>query len=441
MARIARWLVAALLLGLASIAQAQSPSGPPPGTQSSAIEQAFSARAQQLPDILSSKGDERSYFAPSFIAAVPITQFQAISAQLSVQHGPVQSVETSRLVTGSSGYVDIRYERSTIRFNLTVAAEPPHQVIGLLVASVKPRGDTVEKLQADLRALAGQSALLVTRLDTRTEPPLFAHNPTASLAIGSSFKLWILAEAARAIAARERRWDEVIRLGKPSLPSGITQKWPNSAPVTLHSLATLMISQSDNTATDTLLFSLGRERVGAMYQAMVNHSDARTLPILSTLEAFSLKTDAYAVARTQWITRPERRNRDAILVLIAPRISAAKIDHSQFGGKPRSIDSVEWFASPADMARTLDWLRVKGGNETLSILAVNPGIPPADAESFAYLGYKGGSEIGVMAMNLLVKTKDGRWYAVCGSWNNTDAAVDENTFVALMIRALALVKP
>lgn len=428
MTRLVRLLLAFLLLGMSAAAPAQSPE----------MQRAFSERAGQLPDVLRVTVDESAFFAPSFLAAVPVAQVHATAKQLVQQHGLVQTVDAVNLVTASSGYVDVAYERSTIRFNLTLATAPPHYVIGLIVASIKPRGDTAEKLLSDLRALPGQSALLVQRLDHRAERPLFAYNAATELAIGSGFKLWILAEAARATAAQERRWNEVVsRHPVPALWHH--PEWPKGGPITLHSLATLMISQSDNTATDTLLHALGRGRVEATYQASINRSSTRNVPMLSTLEAFTLKTDGYAATRGRWIAAGPR-DRRLLLSQMAPQLSAAALDLAQFSGKPRSIDTVEWFASPVDMVATLDHLRVKGGGEALSILAVNPGIPPADVEDFAYVGYKGGSEIGVMAMNLLVKTEDGRWYGVSGSWNNKEAGVDQDKFVALVTRALSLIK-
>ena len=52
------------------------------------------------------------------------------------------------------------------------------------------------------------------------------------------------------------------RSDRASLPSGITQSWPAGSPVTLQTLATLMISISDNTATDTLV-TLERRKLDA----------------------------------------------------------------------------------------------------------------------------------------------------------------------------------
>ena len=68
------------------------------------------------------------------------------------------------------------------------------------------------------------------------------------------------------VEAGRRAWDEVVRLEEAwkSLPSGLLQGWPEGSPLTLHTLAALMISLSDNTATDALIALLGRERLEAL---------------------------------------------------------------------------------------------------------------------------------------------------------------------------------
>ena len=67
------------------------------------------------------------------------------------------------------------------------------------------------------------------------------------MAIGSTFKLYVLSALSHAIARGEHRWDEVVTLNQRSFPSGQMQDWPRSTPVTLQTLATMMIAISDNT--------------------------------------------------------------------------------------------------------------------------------------------------------------------------------------------------
>ncbi|MFM9851454.1 MAG: serine hydrolase [Sphingomonadaceae bacterium] len=395
------------------------------------------ARADDVVGVLRGTTWEPDVFAPSFIAQVPPGQVRALAEKLNAQYGKVGRVESISPRNASEAEIVIGYDRALTRFNLVLDPAPPHRVIGLWLTSATVRGDSVEKLRADMAALPGQAALLVTRLDTPAAP-IITYNAERQMAVGSSFKLWLLAETVWQVSRRERRWSDTVPLGGPSLPSGLVQDWPKGAPITLHSLATLAISISDNTASDTLLASLGRTRVDAMVRR-IGHSDAaRTLPILSTVEAFALKMRANADLRAQWLVSDPTSRLD-MLTTARDRLGLSKIDRTQLAGPPRSIDSIEWFASALDMATTLDWLRRANSAEARAIMAIAPGIPSGEAARFAYVGYKGGSEIGVFAMNFLVQTKAGAWYSVTGSWNNGDAAVNSARFEALMSRALAFI--
>ena len=423
--------LAALLAGLLLILQpvrAQAPGD------------AFDTRAKELVSILAMKGDEQAFFAPAFLAQIHAEQIRSISQSLVAQNGAVTGLEGIERANAQGGTVIIGYERARVRVNLSIAAAPPNQVIGLLISAVQARDDSATKIGGELAALPGNAGMLLRRIDDPSAPPLLSVNPEREYAIGSGFKLWVLAEAARAVAAGERKWSDIIPLGDPALPSGITQSWPPRAPMTLHSLATLMISISDNTASDTLLHALGRERVGMMVGVTGHAKPEGTLPVLSTTEAFALKMDANADLRARWTTLAPK-DRLALLGRDAARLGRSAIDPTQLAGTPRAIEAIEWFASPADMARTFGWLRTKGGTDALAILAVNPGIAPGEAARFSYVGFKGGSEGGVVSLNFLVKAKSGHWYTLTGSWNDPKGLIDEKRFVALASRALALIEP
>lgn len=120
-------------------------------------------------------------------------------------------------------------------------------------------GSLEEALEA-FRGLSGRVGLWVER-DGR---PVLALEEDTPLAVASAFKLLVLAALREEVEAGRRAWDEVVRLEEAwkSLPSGLLQGWPEGSPLTLHTLAALMISLSDNTATDALIALLGRERLG-----------------------------------------------------------------------------------------------------------------------------------------------------------------------------------
>ena len=99
-------------------------------------------------------------------------------------------------------------------------------------------------------------------------------------------------------------------------------------------------------------------------------------------------------------------------------------------------------ASMYDMARVMDWLRRHSesgpGAEARAILSINPALPAPVAGKWAFVGYKGGSEPGVIHMTYLLQGKDGGWYVLSGGWNNPAAGVDEVRFASLMSRAAEL---
>lgn len=396
---------------------------------------AYQSRAEQLLRILAAPGGERAFFSTLFLDAVPVDRWRAIAADLRAQHGEPLSLGAVRTDSATAGQVEIRYERATVGFTLVVAPQAPHLIVGLHIVGARTANDSLDKVMAEIAALPGTTGFAIARLGEGAPELLHSHRADAQMATGSSFKLYILAELARATEARERHWSDVVPLGPKSF-SGRLMAWPDRAPMTLHSLATAMIAESDNSASDTLLFALDRTKIDAML-ATSGHAEAdKALPILTTAEAFALKMPANADLRHRYEAAGPSARR-ALLRKSAARLTADKVDVGSVAEIPTAIDSIEWFASPRDMIGLLDWLRRHGG-DALPILAVNPGIAPADAKRWRYLGYKGGSEPGVMAMNLLAQGQDGAWYAVSGSWNNIAERVDEGRLVALVTRALNL---
>ncbi|MDO7833640.1 serine hydrolase [Sphingobium sp. HBC34] len=418
-----------LLLSLLAMAFFPTPSRAAPSP-------AYQSRATELLRLLSAPGGEEGFFSSLFLDAVPVDRWRAIAADLRAQHGAPVALGAVSQTSDTAGQVEIRYERATVGFSLVVAPQAPNRVVGLHIVGAKTAQDSFDKVMADMAALPGRSAFAIAKLTDAGPQWLRAHHADAPMATGSSFKLYILAELARAAGAQERRWGDVVPLGPKSF-SGRLMHWPDRAPMTLHSLATAMIAESDNSASDTLLAALGRDRIDAMLAA-TGHADAdRALPLLGTAEAFALKMPANTDLRQRYAaaTLSDRR---ALLRDAVARLTADRVDVGSVAEVPTAIDSIEWFASPRDMIALLDWLRRHGG-DALPILAVNPGIPPADARRWRYLGYKGGSEPGVIAMNLLAQAQNGTWYAVSGSWNNPAARVEESRLVALMTRAMNLV--
>ncbi|WP_166041766.1 serine hydrolase [Sphingosinicella sp. YJ22] len=429
----------AFLIGLAialpaapAVAVAQPPAAAP-------ASQELREAAEAVVNVLRGTGDLGTTFAPGFLAQVPEAQINQISASLAQQHGAVQALDSVQPRSATAGTIRIRTERAILVMDLGIEPQAPHRIVQLLVTGVEPiGGDSFAAIMQELRELPGQVNFAVARLDESGPTLVASHNPDQALAIGSTFKLIILGEISRQVGAGRLGWDQVVPIERHSLPSGLLQDWPLGSPVTVHTLAGLMISRSDNTATDALLRLAGRDNVERMMATMGMRSAARNRPFLTTMEAFQLKAeDAPVIAQWRGADEAARRR------MLRERYEegGAAIDVTRLGaGTPLAIDTVEWFASAADLARVMDWLRRNGDETTHGILAISPGMPRPAAAPYSYLGFKGGSEAGVINLTWLVRNNEGAWHVVTASWNNPAAPIDEGRFIPLVGRALPLVR-
>lgn len=396
-------------------------------------------RAKQMGAIVNGAPfDADTTFSPSFLAQISAAKLTAFVARLHAQYGNVQDITAAGPATPYSGGFEVTFDKGyRLTMSLGIDTGRSHLVVALVFGAATRQIANLDGVMDAFRQLPGRVSVLAARVDDGTIVPMAAVDSDSALAIGSTFKLYIFAELLREIDAGARHWPEVVTVQHDmrSLPSGVLQSWPGGAPVTLQTLATLMISQSDNTAADQLLRVVGRDRVERIQTAAGNTHADRNVPFLTTREMFALKTpaDPAALAEYPAATVPRRRG----LLMHADSMSYDAIAPA-FGVRPVAIGSVEWFASASDLARALVWIRdhsARGaGTVARSVLAVNPGLTWS-TDHWSYIGYKGGSEPGVLAMAFLLQRKDGQWFVLTAAWNNPAADVDEAAFAALTMRA------
>lgn len=433
MVRKAVLLAFALALTLpAGTSLAQSPE------MQAAADSAFERRAAQLVDALGGSAAFADYFDPTFQSALPEAQFKAMTASLIAQYGKPIAVEKLVSTNGRSGSLALRFEKGVGTVLLDVGVDPDARVIGLRLTGFEMANDSFDTVAAEIAALPGSTGFLVAEITGDAIRPLASANPDQQFAVGSTFKLYILDELAAQVAAKKRRWSDVVPLSHPSFSSVGTANWPKDTPVTLQSLANWMISVSDNSATDTLVHLLGREAIEARMRAAGHSDPSRNIPFLTTVEAFALKGNNFEGERTAFIAGDDPAQRKLINAN-QHRLTLSNVDGVSFAGKPSYIDSLEWFASPNDVAKLMIDLRKRNSPTMMSVMAINPGVNPGATKDWSWLGYKGGSELGVISMSLLGQRKsDGKWFVVTASWNDADAPVATETMVSLVTRLLAL---
>jgi beta-lactamase class A len=325
--------------------------------------------------------------SPSFLAAVPEARVRSLVSEIEQTHGVFQSV------TGAGSEYIIHLVRADV--TARIALDESGSITGLRLTRIMPHGATAAQFAAQIEALPGSVSLLLidggqTKIDFHSDQPL---------AVGSAFKLVVLRAVTDAIAAHRLAWDQVVRLDPAwrSFPSGFLQTWPDGTPLTVATLANLMISISDNTAADALAHLVGRDAL--------EKASPRNAPFLTTREMFLLKASA-----------PDWRQLDTA----ARRARAAATDGEKLPdglAPPIFPNGPEWYMTAAELCGLLQKLA------GLEAFRINPG--PADPADWTSVAYKGGSDAGILNVSVFGVGKDGRAVCASATWNDTKALDDK----------------
>jgi beta-lactamase class A len=393
-------------------------------------------RSQQIVMLLNGTVQPEDIFTDGFRAAIADAQIKALSANLTAQLGPAVYAELLEPHDGTRAALEIRFERGIAKGGIAIDPAKNNRVNELVfrqVDSLTVADDTAEKIATELAALPGNVNAWFGPLDGVT--PAITLNTDSPLALGSTFKLYVLAALAEDVKAGRRQWSDVVALTETSYPSGQLQDWPQGAPVTLHTLASLMISVSDNTATDQLITELGEDRILQLLADSGHADPGANDPFLRTRELFALKANAELTE--SWRTDGEAIKPAILAVIAASEDPSLEEITAAFGNGPKAID-IEWFASPADLAKLFAHMRRTADPKAFEIMAINPSATPAIRAQWDYIGYKGGSEPGVLNYTWLLTDKAGRDHFLTLGWNNPAAVLDEGKLFAIAQRILLL---
>lgn len=375
-------------------------------------------------------------FTPEFVAVVPAASLRALLLTLSAG-GPrrfVEWLEPPRedaphgvaLIGGEGGY---------LRVGVAVDPARPELIAGLRLTAAPeldpswvPAASWAE-LDAELATMASRVGFIAAEIDEAGAcTTIHGLDATTPRAMGSAFKLYVLAALADAVYAGEHAWDELlaVREEAKSLPTGRMHTEAAGASFALRDWAEAMISISDNTATDHLIDLLGRDAIEAAV-VRAGHADPALLrPFLLTREVFWLKILATPDVRARYQAGDEAARRAILEEEIAFDFGTAMFG-AGFWTAPRALD-IEWYMSPEDACRVMAYIRGQArahGDETaLDVLAVNPALM-LDGEVWPYVGYKGGSEPGVLGFDWLLQRADGRWFVLSAAFNDDERALTD----------------
>ncbi len=164
----------------------------------------------------------------------------------------------------------------------------------------------------------------------------------------------------------------------------------------------------------------------------------RGVPFLSTREMFALKLLASPDDQSAYVAADVAHKRK-LLDAYGKRSPGEMMEHAPSFTMPVRVDSLEWFASPGDLCRIAIDLQEQAAAPTTApvgaILSINPGIPD-EKRQYRYIGFKGGSEPGVLNMTyLLQRARDDKWLFLSVSFNDTKMAIDDSKAVSAVSTA------
>jgi len=363
-------------------------------------------------------------FSRAFLGQVPADQLTGIFESLRGEW------RVGRVEEGD-GLVAAELSGPGEPLEVQLAVDATGRIEGLLFRPVVPPPTSLTELATRVESIP-TSALLVARVGSDGAcRAIESIRPDTPVPLGSTFKLYVLGAVATAIEAGDVAWDQpvTIRDELDSLPSGTTQDEPDGSRLTVQELATRMISVSDNTATDHLLDLVGRDAVESSLSDFGHADPAVTLPFVTTRELFALKSNRELLERYAAADVDGRR------ALLRDEVADATLPTAdQLWTEPRAVESVEWFASPADVCRVLVELDDRGDRSGLQpiheILSTNPGVE-VDPQTFTRVSFKGGSEPGVIFAAWLAERRDGSRIVVAGGASATKADVDPGLIAVL----------
>lgn len=357
-----------------------------------------------LTQILSGEMLAEDRFTPEFLAEVPLAEVERIVTQTRQTIGEITEItpENGRFIVRTASH----------EMAAEISLDGNGRIQGLFFHAPIEIGRDLDALLGEVTTLPGQVSYLITRDGQNFK----SHEPDKALAVGSAFKLGVLAALLDRVKNGDARWTDVASLESRqiSLPTGILQTFPVGSPLTLHTLAALMISISDNTATDILIDQVGRQAVAEKLGADF---------ALKTRELFLLKADPELAERFR--TADAAGKGEIAGELDGRQVSAA-------GANGQHVQGLEWYVPASRLCQLVD--AVAG----LDVMSISPG--PINATDWQRVAYKGGSETGVINFTAAVTGKTGQRFCVALTWNN-EAPLDNGKIASIygaILRQLSL---
>jgi len=374
-------------------------------TAHAAAEQKIDTLSSKLSSIFADKPIEASLFSSQFLGQVSITQIQKIVDDLKVSLGTLKSIN----VSNGSGTID--FEKGELP--VSISLDQQGQISTLWFSAPHFKTVSLDETVKGLHENAvGKTSLLVV-VDNK---PVIVENDKTPMAVGSTFKLLVLKAYEDAIKKGELKRETIVSLKEKnrSLPTGVLQNLPAGTPVNLELLAQLMIQISDNTATDSLIEVLKKPRIEAL--------SPRNSPMLTTRELFQLIDSSNEQLRNKFKTGTKSARLEVLSELDKlPLPSVSSI------GKSATWQDAEWYMSANEICPLLESVQ--------NAPALNSSLNPLFKNlNWQKIGFKGGSEYGVINFSVIGNTQKG--HKVCAVFTANGNEPQPESKLAILFTSL-----
>ncbi|SDJ59706.1 Beta-lactamase enzyme family protein [Nonomuraea maritima] len=365
----------------------------------------------------------REHFAADFLASVPPAQLNQFLAS-------VADMRLERLSQSSQNALVAEVTTLGEPYTVRLGVDGDGLIIGLLVEPVTPPPTAPRswaELDERLASTAPRTGFLAAELASNgTCRPVHAVSAGTAFPLGSMIKLYVLGAVSQAVEKGAFGWDTELTV-TPELRSlgvgGLADR-PDGSEVTVLEAARLMISISDNTATDLLIHKVGRKAVERTMRAWGAH-DKRNVPVLTTRELFVLKGVDHPGRAEHYLSLGDAKQRAYLKGTVA-RTPLSRITPWT---SPRELDRIEYFASPSQICRAYAGLVKLRDRRVDEIMSINDAGLGLDRASWPRVWFKGGSEVGLSDVSFLARTSTGTSYVVTMMAVNTGAPLSQRVTV------------
>jgi len=349
-----------------------------------------------------------SHINPYFLSKLPTDKLVGILKGFKKQEGKCVNIE--KIDAKNFLYTTDKSQRA-----MQLYLDKNEKIRGLWFGNATSYGEKLSAVKEELSKLPGKTSLSYLK---NGKAELLSHNPDLPLAIELSSSLFLLKLLSQRVNKTKLNWNSSLKLNSKlkSIPGGRLYDWPSRAPVTVQTLATMLMAYSDETAFDHVLNLIGRKNLEKV--------SPKNKPFLKTLDYHKLRGDKILAFSKKKI----KEKREILKTLEKKSIEELSTVSTSF-----EIDSIGWFGTTRELCKIIHSIR----NEPYA--SVNPGL--AQRGGWESAAFKMGRAPGIIQYTQLVVPKGSKdSFCISITWNYPNGEMDPSKIDSLLSRILSKVK-